>query len=37
MLELLDQSHRIRNLIYGAEAVIGTFALAALIHAVRWW
>jgi len=37
MLALLDQSPRLRNLIYGALAVIGTFALAALIHAIRWW
>jgi hypothetical protein len=37
MLALLEQSPRVRRLIYGAEAVVGLFALAALIHAVRWW
>jgi len=37
MLALIDESPRLRNLIYGAEVVIGLFALPSLIQAIRWW
>jgi len=37
MAEILERSKELRRLILGAEIVIGIFAIASLLHAIRWW
>ena len=37
LIEALKPYPHTRRLIYGAEIVIGIFALSAFIHAIRWW
>jgi hypothetical protein len=41
MAEILERSSAVRRLVIvlgvGAEVVAGLFAMASLLHAIRWW